>query len=744
MARLLYRLARFSAERRMVVAGFWIAVLLVAGSLAMSGMEIASGDISIPGTESSEALDAMDQLFPSDSSEESQALQLVFHAESGSLNDPEARQAIETTVDSARSIPHVLGVSNPFEAGPAGVSADGSVAVATIELQDLDNDQTRIDEVMTGLESAVEPARAANLTVEVGGSLEEPEAGLSVTEIAGAAIAFLVLFITYGSLAAAGANMVTALFGLVIGLTGVFATSAISPIEDSTLVLAMMLGLAVGIDYSLFILSRFRDELRAGKPVSEAVPVAIGTAGSAVVFAGLTVVIALTGLTVVNIPPITEMGLAAAGMVAVAVLVSLTVMPALLRTLGYRALSRRDRKQIPLGINSHAGTPSGKSGFLQRWARVVTSYPKQSLVIAVGLLAIVAVPFFFMETALSVPGGANPESTERRAYNLVTDAFGEGSQSPLIVLVESPDAASDAATVQETISELDHVAGVSDPQPNADGTAAILSVVSTNGPNDDETSDLVRDIRSATGNIDGASVSVTGQTAVDIDINQKLSDALIQYIVLIVGLAMVLLIVLFRSILVPLVASLGFLLSLGASLGMTVAIFQWGWLGGIFNVEEGRPLQSVFPIIIVGILFGLAMDYQVFLVSKIHEAHVRGLSTRDAILDGFGRSASVVVAAATIMFSVFAGFAFSGLDIVAALAFALAAGIVVDAFLVRMVVVPASQMLLGNATWWIPSWLDRILPTIDTEGRTLEQRHHVETPHTEPAGWSALRAGSDD
>lgn len=744
MARFLYRLARFCAEQRMTVAGFWIVILVVAGSVAISGMEIASGNISIPGTESSVALDAMEQYFPSDSSEESQSLQLVFHIESGTMNDPATRDAIEASVASARSVPHVLTVSNPFEAGPAGVSTDGTVAVAEVELQNLDNDPALIEEVTSGLDAVVEPTRAIGLTVEYGGSLEETEVGISVTEIAGAAIAFLVLFVTYGSLAAAGANMLTALLGVVIGLTGIFAYSAVSPIEDSTPVLAMMLGLAVGIDYSLFILSRFRDELRSGKPVSEAVPVAIGTAGSAVVFAGLTVVIALTGLAVVNIPPITEMGLAAAAMVAIAVLLSLTIMPVLLRTLGYRALPKGERRPDRFVANPEVHASSETLGFLERWASVVTSFPKWSLVITVGLLAIVAVPFFSMETALSVPGGSDPESSERRAYNLISDGFGEGFQSPLIVLVESPDAVLDATTVKETISGLDHVAGVSDPQANADGTAALLSVISSDGPNDDETSNLVRNIRSSTDDIEAATISVTGQTAVDIDINQKLSDALILYIVLIVGLAMVLLIVLFRSILVPLVASLGFLLSLGASLGMTVAIFQWGWFGALFSIEEGRPLQSVFPIVIVGILFGLAMDYQVFLVSKIHEAHVRGFSTREAIMTGFGRSASVVVAAATIMIAVFAGFAFSGLDIVAALAFALVAGILFDAFIVRMIVVPASLMLLGNASWWIPAWLDRILPTIDTEGRTLDGSHDNDTPRTEVEVWTTMPVNSDD
>jgi RND superfamily putative drug exporter len=721
MFRILYRLARLCAGKRLAVAAFWLVIMLAVGFVATTGTEIAEGEFSIPGTESSEALESMERLFPSDSGHEAQTLQLVFYSESGSLTDPAMVETIESAIESARSVPNVLGVTSPFDSGGSGVSADGSVGIANVAVRAFGADQALVDEVMNGLESSIGPARSTGVTVEIGGSIGDPDIGISASEIVGAAIAFAVLVITLGSLAAAGANMLTALAGVVVGLMGVFAYSSFSPIEDSTPLLAMMLGLAVGIDYSLFILSRFRDELRAGRSVADAVPMAVGTAGSAVVFAGLTVIIALTGLAVVNIPPITEMGFAAAGVVGVAVAMSLTLMPVMLRTIGFRALSRRDRARLHAGEirGTHAAT--GRTGVFARWANLVTTFPKQCLAITVAILAIVAIPFFSMDTALSVPGGSDPESSERRAYTLITEAFGAGSQTPLIVLVESDDAAATALTVSESISSLDHVAMVGDAQPNEANSAAIIPVISTGGPNDDSTANLVHDIRSVTGDVAAANVSVTGQTAIDIDINQKLNDALLVYIMLIAGLALVLLIVLFRSIVVPVVASLGFLLSLGASLGMTVAIFQWGWFGSLFGVEEGRPLQSVFPIVIVGILFGLAMDYQVFLVSKIHEAHVRGMSTRDAIHDGFSRSASIVVAAAAIMTSVFAGFALSGLDIVASLAFALAVGVLIDAFVVRMIVVPATLMLVGRMSWWLPRPLDRILPMIDTEGRTLER-----------------------
>jgi RND superfamily putative drug exporter len=360
--------------------------------------------------------------------------------------------------------------------------------------------------------------------------------------------------------------------------------------------------------------------------------------------------------------------------------------------------------------------------------------------VTLGVLAILAIPALSLSTALSVPGGDDPSSSERQAYNLVSDNFGAGFQSPLIVLVQGPDAAAASASVAGVVSGLDHVAAVSAPQFNPAKTAAIISVISTAGPNDGATADLVKAIRAGS-YANGATVAVTGSTAVDIDVNAKLSAALIKYIILIVALAMVLLIVLFRSILVPVLASLGFLVSLATSFGLTVAVFQWGWLGSIFKLKEGQPILSLLPIIIVGILFGLAMDYQVFLVSRIHEAHSRGLSTKEAIHDGFGRSAAIVGAASMIMASVFFGFGFSGGSaLVASLAFALATGVLIDAFVVRMILIPATLTLLGEKSWWMPRWLDRLLPIIDTEGRTLEGAHLQGNRSVGPATTGALPA----
>jgi RND superfamily putative drug exporter len=723
MARLLYRLAAFCAAHRWQVATGWVVVLLLASAMAASGLSFAAGAFEIPGTDSARAQRALQREFPSTGTAKQEQLQLVFRVPTGAITDQAPAAAVATALEAARQVEHVVKVSDPLAATPRTVSPDGQVAIATVTLQGLNDDEALEEHAAAELERVAAGARAAGLTAEVGGTLvqQKPSQIGGPSELAGVVIAFLVLVLTFGSLAAAGINMLVAILSVAVGSVTVLAASAIHPIQASTPILAVMLGLAVGIDYALFILSRFRDELRAGRGVGEAVPLAIGTAGSAVVFAGLTVIIALAGLAVVNIPFITEMGVAAAAAIAIAVLIALTLMPVVLRTLGRRALAARERHAAPHVEQA----PTPRIGFFERWAAVVTRRPVASLVAAVVLLAILASPVRALHTALSTPGGADPESAQRRAYTLVAEHFGAGYQSPLIVLVQGSDATAQGAAIAQTITTLGNVAVVSPPQPNAGNTAAILSVIATAGPNDDATADLVQAIRSAP-HPAGATVSVTGSTAVDIDVNAKLSDALVKYLILIVGLAMVLLMVLFRSLLVPVVAALGFLLSLAASFGITVAMFQWGWAAPLFGVKEGAPILSLLPIIIVGILFGLAMDYQVFLVSRIHGAHTRGLSTTEAIRDGFGRSAGIVAAAATIMAAVFFGFGFSGGSaLVASLAVALATGVLLDAFVVRMIVIPATLTLFGTASWWLPSWLDRLLPTIDTEGKSLESNGSV-------------------
>ncbi|MET0930276.1 MAG: MMPL family transporter, partial [Aeromicrobium sp.] len=496
-------------------------------------------------------------------------------------------------------------------------------------------------------------------------------------------------------------------------------------IQSTTLILALMLGLAVGIDYTLLMLSRFRDELRRGGDVMTAVTRASGTAGTSVVVAGTTVVIALAGLAIVKIPFITEMGLGAALAVVVAVAMSLTVVPAVLATLGRRALPRKERTASPIEAPTAAQAAlatRSRPGFLRRWALVVVDRPVLSMLGAAAVIALLATPVLSMQTELDPPGGPDPASSQRAAYDTVSDAFGAGEQNPLIVLFEGTDADVTAAGAVETVSSLDGVAGVSPVQGSQNNDVAFVAVTSEHGPADARTADLVGSLRTAMDGVEGAKVSVTGQTAVDVDVDAQLSSGLITYLICVVGLSLILLMLVFRSVAIPLLATLGFLMSLGAGLGATVAVFQWGWAGGAVGLDEARPLASLVPIIVVGILFGLAMDYQVFLVSRIHEAHRKGLHTRAAILEGFGQSSPVVVAAASIMAAVFAGFAFSGGDpMVASIGLALTVGVLVDAFLVRMILVPAALQLLGEASWWLPRSLDRVLPTIDAEGSALAE-----------------------
>jgi RND superfamily putative drug exporter len=344
------------------------------------------------------------------------------------------------------------------------------------------------------------------------------------------------------------------------------------------------------------------------------------------------------------------------------------------------------------------------------------------------VIALLAVPVLSMETELEPPGGADPASSQRAAYDTVSDAFGAGAQNPLIVLFEGDDAAGAAAAATTTIEGVDRVVDVSPVQRSEVGGVAFLAVTPEHGPTDSRTADLVGSLRTAVADIDGSQVSVTGQTAVDVDVDAQLSSGLITYLICVVGLSLLLLTLVFRSLAVPVLATFGFLMSLAASLGVTVAVFQWGWAGSVVSLDEARPLASLTPLIVVGVLFGLAMDYQVFLVSRIHEAHRRGVHTRAAILEGFGQSAPIVVAAAAIMASVFAGFAFSGGDpMVASIGLALTVGVLVDAFLVRMILVPAVLQLLGEASWWMPQWLDRVLPDVDTEGSSLQDEESAES-----------------
>jgi RND superfamily putative drug exporter len=730
MARLLSRLGRFSARHRWAVLVSWLLAVVVLAVVALTGMRFGDGGFDVPGTPSSEAMSVLDEEFPSDGLETG-TLQLVIENPDGDIVEPRVMAEVAAALDDARDIDGVESVSDPFDQAQPYISEDLSTAVATVSVDKSVDLEVATEEIVEVADSL----RDAGLNAEVGNSLAGgvPEI-LGPSEIVGAALAFLVLLITFGSLVAAGANMFSALIGVGVGILGVLAFSAITPIGSLTPILAVMLGLAVGIDYTLFILARYRTELREGRGVHSAIGTAVGTAGSAVVFAGATVIIALVGLTVVGITFLGEMGLAAALAVGVAVLMAVTLVPALLAFMGTRALARRDRKTVGAVV-------AEKNGFIAGWARFVTKRRAISLLGGTALLVVAAVPVMSMQTALNIPGGEDPDSTQRAAYELVADKFGDGAQDPLVVLVRSDNVESIVPRVTEAISDLDGVEMVVPAAVSADGDTAMLTVMSSHGPLDSRTADLVHDIRAEDGEIGGAQLLVTGGTAMGLDSDEQLQSALVLYIALIVGLSLVLMIILFRSLLIPLVATIGFLLSLGAGLGATVAIFQWGWLDAIIPSPQGNPLLSLLPIVVTGILFGLAMDYQVFLVSRMHEAHSRGLSPLDAIRTGFRHSAVVVVAAAAIMAAVFGGFAMSPSSLVGSIALALTVGVVADAFIVRMVLIPAALSLMGKAAWWMPKWLDRVLPTIDVEGAALDQSRDIRPEGAPVLARDAVGAG---
>ncbi|MEU6200954.1 MMPL family transporter [Streptomyces sp. NPDC047061] len=715
MAALLYRLGRLAFRRRWYVALLWVLVLGAVGLGASRATEPAGQDTSMPGIESQRAFDLLESRFPGSVANAASA-QVVFVAPAGQKIDSVAnRSVIDTFVDQASGGRDVAMAVNPFQA--RSVSKDDTMAYATVTYKVTSTDLTDADK--TALQGAVDKARDAGLTVEVGGTAlaTQPSAG-ALTEVIGVGVASLVLLITFGSITAAGLPLLTAVVGVGVSMAAITALSSAFGLSETTGTLATMLGLACGIDYALFIVSRYREERDRGHTPQEAAGLAVGTAGSAVVFAGLTVVIALAGLSVIGIPLLTKMGLAAAGAVVVTVLISLTVVPALLGFWPNAVLARRVRK----GLRTKGGQDNGGT----RWARIVLRHPLPVLLLSVVGLGLVAVPA--MDLRLGMPGAeSKPTSTtERRAYDAITRGFGPGVNGPLTIVVDAKGAADPKAavgTIGKAVAGTDGVVSVSPARFNPAGDTAVFSAVPATAPTDQRTTDLVHAIRAERPGIesraDGADFEVTGTTALNIDVSQKVQNALIPYLLVVVGLAVVLLILVFRSVLVPLKAAVGYLLSVLAALGAVVAVFQWGWGANLIGVQETGPIMNLMPIFLVGIAFGLAMDYEVFLVARMREAYVHGEQAGQAVVTGFRHSARVVVAAALIMMAVFSGFIGSGDSIVKTIGFGLAVAVLLDAFVVRMAFVPAVLALLGRNAWWIPRRLDRALPAMDVEGEAL-------------------------
>ncbi|MEW1904286.1 MMPL family transporter [Streptomyces sp. NPDC086147] len=711
MATFLYKLGRSAFRRRRLVALLWVALLALAGVGAATAPAATSSSFSIPGTEAQRAFDLLEERFPGAGADGATA-RVVFKAPEGQkVTDPAHKAVVEETVAALKSgSDQIVSVADPYTA--QAVSQDASTAYVSVAYKV--NAMELTDATREALKEAGHQAQGKGLTVEVGGDALQtmPETGAG--EIVGVVIAGIVLVVTFGSLVAAGLPLLTAIIGVGIGVSSITALANVLDLGSTTSTLAMMIGLAVGIDYALFIVSRYRAELAEGRDKEEAAGRATGTAGSAVVFAGLTVVIALVGLAVVNIPMLTKMGFAAAGTVVIAVLIALTLIPALLGFAGDKVVGRKQRK----GAASVAGE-DGKSGKEEkpnggtRWARFVIRRPVLVLLVGVLGLGAIAVPAASLEMGLPDDGVKPVSTTERRAYDMLSDGFGPGFNGPLLVVVDGDKSAADETV--SAIKKLEGWAAVTPATPNKAGDAAMITVVPKDRPSSAATENLVHDIRDATGD----DVLVTGATAMNIDFSQKMNDALVPYLALVVGLAFLLLTLVFRSVLVPLKAALGFLLSVVAALGAVVAVFQWGWLGSLFGVEQTGPIMSMMPIFMVGVVFGLAMDYEVFLVTRMREAYVHGERPGEAIVTGFRHSARVVTAAAVIMIAVFSGFIGMTDQMIKMIGFGLAVAVLFDAFVVRMAIVPAVLALLGHKAWWLPKWLDRALPNVDVEGEGL-------------------------
>ncbi|MEU0626575.1 MMPL family transporter [Streptomyces sp. NPDC005989] len=737
MATFLYKLGRLAFRRRRYVALIWVALLALAGFGAASASTATSSSFSIPGTEAQRAFDLLEQRFPGASADGASA-RVVFKAPGGEkMTDPANKAEVNKVVGELKSgSDQIASVTDPYTAG--AVSKNGSTAYVSVSYKVSSMELT--DATRDALEDAGHAAQKSGMTVEIGGDalMVIPETG--ATEIIGVALAAVVLVITFGSLIAAGLPLLTALIGVGIGVSTITALANVLDLGSTTSTLAMMIGLAVGIDYALFIVSRYRAELAEGREREEAAGRAVGTAGSAVVFAGLTVVIALVGLAVVNIPMLSKMGFAAAGTVAIAVLIALTLVPALLGFAGKRVMGRKARKAAE--ATAGTGTPGGaedKPNMGTRWARFVLRKPVWVLLVGVIGLGTVAVPAASLEMGLPDDGSQPTSTTQRRAYDLLSEGFGPGFNGPLMVVVDtanSSDGKTAAKQVSDEISGMKGVVAVTPAQFNKAGDTAMITVVPKDRPSSVDTENVVHSIRDAGKDIKsdtGAEVLVTGSTAMNIDFSQKMNDALLPYLALVVGLAFLLLMVVFRSVLVPLKAALGFLLSVVAALGAVVAVFQWGWLGSLFGVEQTGPIMSMMPIFMVGVVFGLAMDYEVFLVTRMREAYVHGEKPGQAIVTGFRHGARVVTAAAVIMMAVFAGFIGSSEQMVKMIGFSLAIAVFFDAFVVRMAIVPAVLALLGHRAWSLPRWLDRILPNVDVEGEGLREQLD-ETPGGDTGG----------
>lgn len=731
MSALLHRLGAWCSGHAWRVLSTWFALLfaLVAG-LGAVGINLDDA-FRIEGAESVEGMEILQERLPQAAGTNDPVL---LTATDGTIEDH--RAAIEDFIVRASAIDGIAMVTDPFADQTYTITEDSRHALIQVMGDKSVGSQStgptpKAAETAAQLRELVDEVEASSpgLDLQMGGNIGHfITVSLSVIELIGVAVAALVLLATFGSLLAAGAPLVAAVISVGVGIAGILLLATVVDINSTTPVLAVMIGLAVGIDYALFIISRAREYLRVGTTPREAAARAVATAGSAVVFAGGTVIVALCGLAVTGIPFLAVMGMASAAVVAIAVAVAITAVPALLGLIGLRALPKAQRASARIGSapRPRRGGAGKRRTPARWWIETITRLPALTTVLVTGVLALAAYPATAMTTGLTDNGYEPEGSPLRTTYDAIGEVYGEGYNAPIVVIAEiaqSTDPLRTVADLEERITALSGVASVALATPNPDATLAFVQVIPEKGQTDPATTALVEAIREAApaweAELSITDIMVTGQTAVAIDVATLLDRALLPFGIVVVGLSLLLLLIVFRSVAVPLTATLGYILSLGAAFGSIGAVFGLGWGAELLGVTKTGAVISFMPVMVMGILFGLAMDYQVFLVSRMREEWIHTGNAARSVRSGFVGSATVVTAAAVIMTSVFAAFIPHGSVQIKPIAVALTAGIAADAFLVRMTLIPAVMAWLGKRAWWIPTWLDRLLPVVDVEGEGL-------------------------
>ncbi|MDC3418329.1 MMPL family transporter [Aquibacillus salsiterrae] len=751
MSKLFYKIGKTAYNKPWAFIASWLLILGIIVTVIVTNGVNMSSETRIDGTEAQEVLDKLAEELPVASGGQGS---FIFEVPEGEqVDDPANLESLMTTINDIYQLDYVV---NPLEMlqesgniaqlqemqsqmgqmksseksyrpllindNPVPgikISAEGNIALFQFQMTEQAENlsEEKLDKL---IDTASNIEQDTSIDVIPTGTLQATDLPIGgINEIIGLVIAGIILVVTLGSLIAAGLPLIIAFVGVGVGVGGTFALSSLFQINSLTPMLALMVGLAVGIDYALFIVNRQRKLiLEENLSAKEAAARSVGTAGSAVFFAGLTVMIALCGLLVIGIAFLSGMALVASMTVFIDVLVALTLLPALLGLIGEKIVSTKARSK-------EKEKDSTKSTFANHWINSIIKFKWFAVALIIVVLGMMAIPVSDMNLGMPSGASANKDTAERQSYDIISESFGEGYNGTLLLVAEDRDANTinpqEYLQLLSNINKLDNVIEVSPGGFSEDGKIGIVSIIPKDGPTDEATQELVEYLRSNTAVVENTNleVGITGLTAINIDMSENLSEVFPIYIGIIVVLSLVILLIVFRSVIVPIKATIGFLLSIMATFGATTAVFQWGWIGALFGIDTGGPLLSFIPIMVTGILYGLAMDYQVFLVSSMRESYIHGKKGDKAVINGYTIASKVVVAAALIMVSVFSGFIFTEDIMIKQIGFALAFGILIDAFLIRMIFVPAVMSMFGDKIWWLPKWLDKLLPNLDIEGEKL-------------------------